>query len=136
MGIEDAAALEILFRDFDATHSVERRLQLFNQLRLPRTHTTQLLSNAMLYAHESPEDLLERIRQHYSGPILSPKLDLWTKEVRDFFYAYDAFAEAEKAVEYLGVDRGLPDGVVQHFGLGENWEARRAKRSHELDSTA
>ena len=129
MGLEDAAALEVLFRNFDLTHFVEQRLQLFNQLRLPRTHATQLLSNAMLYQHESPEDLVERIREHYSGPILSPKTEFGSKDVRNFFFAYDAFAEAEKALQYLGAEGGLPDGVVQHFGLGEDWEERRAKRT-------
>jgi salicylate hydroxylase len=125
MALESAAALEVLFRDFDPAHFVEERLALFNQLRLPRTRTVQLLSNAMLYQHESSEDFIEHFREHYRGPPLSPKAEGQSKEARGFLYPYDAFAEAEKAERFLGMEGGLSEGVVAHFGFGEDWAARR-----------
>lgn len=45
MALEDAAALEVLMADVKSGESVEARLKLFEQVRLPRCAMTQPLSN-------------------------------------------------------------------------------------------
>ncbi|KAK5129000.1 hypothetical protein LTR85_000333 [Meristemomyces frigidus] len=116
VSIEDAAVLEVLFGGWTPTDSVEKRLELFNQLRLPRDNVTQLMSNAMFYYSDSPEQTEQRVRRYYTGPILEKGLTGWSEPVREFFYSYDAFAEAEKAMKYKDDPDGIPEGAVKHFG--------------------
>ncbi|KAK4548334.1 hypothetical protein LTR36_010204 [Oleoguttula mirabilis] len=115
VSIEDAAALEVLFSNWTTADRVEKRLELFNQLRLPRDNVTQLMSNAVFYYADTLEQTVQRVRQYYSGPLLAAGLVGWTEQIRKFFYSYDAFAEAEKAMEYKDAADGIPDGVIKHF---------------------
>lgn len=116
MGIEDAAALEVLFSDWCPTDSVERRLELFNKLRLPRDNVTQLLSDAMFYnKQEAPEYVTKKVREFYSGPMLPPGQLGWSEGVREFWYGYDAFAEAAKAMDWKEDPGCMPEGLIKHF---------------------
>ncbi|KAK4569591.1 hypothetical protein LTR86_003354 [Recurvomyces mirabilis] len=110
MGLEDAAALEILFSNWQATDNVPKRLHLYNQLRRPRSAVAQLTSNAGMHGQTQAQvDEAVRTANALPGHALECA---GTK----FFYGYDAFAEAEKAMKYKDAQAGLPDGVVQHFG--------------------
>ena len=114
MGIEDAGALEVLFSNFGANDSVERRLELLNQLRIPRNTVTALYSNAMFY-NESSAQIESRIREHYQGRLLPPQADGWSVPIQDFFFPYDVFAEAKKAMQYEAQGK-IPEGVITNFG--------------------
>lgn len=114
MSLEDAATLEVFFRDFGEGDSIEERLELFSRLRLPRNATTQLLSNDMMY-DGTAEEAVERIRQFYKGPLLAPDAGSWSSAAHDFFYTYDAFKQAEKALKHVNADGGIPDGAVRFF---------------------
>ena len=119
MAIEDAAALETFFssKHFDiSTDSVAKRLELWNQFRMPRDCVTQLLSNAMFYTR-AVEPFLKKIRTYYSGPLPASSTVAWSEPLQDFFYGYDVFAEAETALRYKDAEGGIPDGAIKHFGL-------------------
>lgn len=115
VSLEDAAALGELFANWFETDSVESRLELFNQLRLPRNNTTQVLSDAMFYHKIMDLDPECSIREYYQGPILK-HVEQWSAPIQDFFYPYDVFREVAKAMEYKDAQGGLPDGVIKHFG--------------------
>jgi salicylate hydroxylase len=116
MALEDAASLEILLANIADDADVQSRLQLFQQLRLPRIATTQILSNAMFYS--KVEDVVESVRRFYGGPILKVDVGtrLWCETIRDFFYGYDVFGEARKALRYKNSPEGVPEGVLRYFG--------------------
>ena len=114
MALEDAAALEVLMADMNTCHdSVERRLQLFQEVRLPRCATTQIVSNAMFYSHRL--DQQDLVRKYYQGPL--PPLDAqgFSKPFHDFFYAYDVFEECDLAMPYKENEGGMPDGLMRYF---------------------
>lgn len=112
MALEDAATLETFFSSTNfnvSDDSVEKRLELLNQFRMPRNCVTQLMSNA-------GKMIDPKIRKYYTGPLpLSSKG--WYPPVQDFFYGYDVFKEAEKAMQCKDAEGGIPDGVIEHFGL-------------------
>ena len=119
MALEDAAALETFFSPtrFNSTiDSVERRLALWNEFRLPRNCVTQLFSNATLFG-QSIKQTLEKVRTYYSGPLPPSACTGFPEHVRNFWYRYDVFAEAEKAVQCKDAEGGIPEGVIEHFGL-------------------
>lgn len=121
MAIEDAASLEILFSNMSRTDTVEERLRLFQDLRLPRNVVTQILSNKMFY-YEGMNDADDAIREQYSGRILKPgHHEGWTEEIREFFYSYDVFEEARKALQYKGQPGGVPREILSEgmFGLSK-----------------
>jgi len=116
MAIEDAAALEVLFSIWTpGTDSVEKRLELFNRLRLPRNNVTKLLSDAMFYLHEPDDKLLARLRRFWDGPLPSRKAIGWNSEIANFFFPYDIFDEAEKAMKYKDDPAGMPGDAVKYF---------------------
>ncbi|KAK6413631.1 hypothetical protein LTR81_012424 [Elasticomyces elasticus] len=124
MSLEDAAAFEVLFSNWSTEDSIEKRLALFNQLRLPRNVVTQLCSNAMFYMIASGDvdegdAFMAALRRYWDGPLLPLSSKSWSKPIRDFFYGYDAFAEAEKALKYKDEPNGLPEGVIKHFGVSK-----------------
>lgn len=116
MALEDAAALEILFANISDDADVQSRLRLFEQLRLPRAATTQILSNAMFYM--TVEDIEESIRKYYKGPILKAGdgVRSWSHPVREFFFRYNVFDEARKALRYKDTPGGVPEGILRYFG--------------------
>ncbi|KAK3673187.1 hypothetical protein LTR78_007027 [Recurvomyces mirabilis] len=115
MGLEDAAALEILFSKWQATDSISKRLELYNQLRRPRSAVAQLTSNAGMHG-QTQAQVDAAVREFWKGPPMPYPVMHWSAPVQKFFYGYNAFAEAEKAMKFKDAEGGLPDGVVQHFG--------------------
>jgi salicylate hydroxylase len=93
--------------------TVEQRLQLFQDVRLPRCAATQLMSNGMFYSHAL--DKQEMIHRHYQGPLPPQNIQPWSEPIRDFFYAYDVFEESKKAIQYKDQAGGVPDGVLRYF---------------------
>jgi len=124
MGLEDAAALEVLFSNFNPSittvteDETVKRLRLFNQLRLPRGNATLLLSNGMFYnTSENPgSPVPERVREYWSGPFLPKGIEGFSAPIREFFHGYDAFGVAEKAMRFKDEEGGLPEGVIRHLG--------------------
>ncbi|QIW99745.1 hypothetical protein AMS68_005263 [Peltaster fructicola] len=114
MALEDAAALEVLFSNVQSGDEVVKRLEIFQQLRLPRSATTQLLSNAMLYFKDGGE-VKERIRHYYKGDLPFGE-DMWSENIQSFFYDYDIWAEAKKALGFLNHPNGVPDDTLKYFG--------------------
>lgn len=113
MALEDAAALEVLLANLTCDETVEGRLRTFEDVRLPRSATIQIMSNAMFY--DKTLDKVDMIRKFYQGPL--PPLDQhsWSEPLRDFFYAYDVYAECEKAMQYRDKQGRVPDEVLKYF---------------------
>ena len=111
MSIEDAAALEILMANITSDEDVQDRLRLFEQVRLPRCATTQLMSNAMFYSKVNQEGL---VREYYDGPLPPKTAESWSESIRDFFYSYDIFEESKKALHCANKE-GVPKGVLKYF---------------------
>jgi salicylate hydroxylase len=59
------------------------------------------------------------IRKFYKGPIVDYPLGCtsWSDQVREFWYRYDIFEQAERAMGFLKEgDVVVPDGGLQWFG--------------------
>ncbi|KAA8632161.1 hypothetical protein SMACR_08516 [Sordaria macrospora] len=116
IAIESAAMMEVLFREFPSAspststspsscasdHSqlakfVQRRLNLFDQLRVPRCNLTMLASNAGP-KWLNVKGVEEEVRRFYKGRLPGKDALPWTKEFREVLFCYDAFEEAERAV--------------------------------------
>ncbi|KAK3500489.1 hypothetical protein B0T13DRAFT_223523 [Neurospora crassa] len=102
IAIESAATIEVLFRDFPSDppqleEFVKRRLQLFDQLRIPRCNLTMLASNAGP-KWLNVEGVEEEARRYYKGPLPHKDTLPWTNEFRQVLFCYDAFEAAEEAV--------------------------------------
>ncbi|PSN74693.1 FAD/NAD(P)-binding domain-containing protein [Corynespora cassiicola Philippines] len=134
-GLEDAAALGLLFDQstLPLAHSstfasvIEKRLALFQYLRLPRTATTQILSaNSPTLTMEGVMRMESDIRKFYSGELIDwPKgLTPWCPEIRDFWYGYDVFRESKKIMEWVAKEEdeavGL-DGIDGVNNAGVKW---------------
>ena len=113
MALEDAAALEALTANLTCDETIEQRLQTFEDVRLPRSATTQIMSNAMFYGNKM--DKVDLIRKFYQGPL--PPMDQFSQaELQmDFFYAYDVYVECEKAMQHRDKHGRVPDGVLKYF---------------------
>jgi salicylate hydroxylase len=93
--IEDAAALEVLLAG--ATRDeVPARLDLFQSLRHPRATATQAMSNYMMVG--GPKMAAEA-RKYYDGPLPPPSAKTFSQPFSDFFFGYDIFQEATKALQ-------------------------------------
>jgi len=116
MALEDAAAFELLFGPlhFRPGDSVEDRLHLYDQLRLPRGSVAAIVSNAMFYRQGSGTTLEIEASKFFAGKI-PVNSEAWTDEIRSFFYGYDVFEEAEKAAKSQNHMGDLPQQAVQHF---------------------
>lgn len=114
MGLEDAGALGVLFKDFKSGDSVKDRLKIYHQLRQPRSATTQLLSNAQMY-HRDGDEVVAVIRRYYPGDV-PIGIEAWSAPICRFFYNYDVLSEAGKALQYVDLPDGIPDGGVKYFG--------------------
>lgn len=122
MSLEDGATFEIFFpEDFDpSVESVAKRLQLFNDFRLPRTNTTQLYSNAQMEGNAEEkkralEEQVSNIRKFYTGPLMSMDTPLFSRERQDFFYPYNVFEQAKLAMSVKDRKAGLLQHEVRHF---------------------
>ncbi|KAF2448372.1 FAD/NAD(P)-binding domain-containing protein [Karstenula rhodostoma CBS 690.94] len=104
--LEDAAALEVLFGASTISPGaadLAKRLELYTQLRLPRSATTQILSSTNPWlTMDQVAKKTEEIRKFYKGDLVDwPKgLEPWSSPIREFFYGYDVVGDAEEAMKY------------------------------------
>ncbi|KAF2634806.1 FAD/NAD(P)-binding domain-containing protein [Massarina eburnea CBS 473.64] len=136
--LEDAGAIECLFatpsspsftsRSSPCTftytpQNLANRLNLFKHLRLPRSATAQILSSTNpRFTMANINMKTEEIRKFYTGelPDWPSGAGSFSGPIRDFFYGYDIFKEASRAVEWQdglkdkdvasGDERMLPEG--------------------------
>lgn len=92
--LEDAMALEVLFTNVSKPDEVQRSIQAYSQLRVPRVSAVQTMSNKMKPGMERA--MLEEVRLYWDGPIPGPKAATMSKEYNDFFFTYDVAEEAKK----------------------------------------
>jgi salicylate hydroxylase len=98
MVVEDAAALAVVLRDMPpgpSAEQLEERLSIFEKIRKPRASVAQLLSSVPYY--EDPlKTLLPQLLEHLTLARLPASGA--PNDVRPWFYKYDVFKEAEKAL--------------------------------------
>ncbi|KAK5651808.1 hypothetical protein OQA88_11676 [Cercophora sp. LCS_1] len=104
IGIESAAALEVLFKDVDGTDEtlLQERLRLFDQLRIPRCNLTMLASNAGPQWLAVP-GVEEDVRRFYSGPLPPAGALPWGRQFREVLFNHDAYRAAEQALAGVAV---------------------------------
>lgn len=99
VGIESAAALEVLFKGVDGKDEkiLKERLRLFDLLRIPRCNLTMLASNAgpQWLAVPGVED---EVRRFYSGPLPPAGALPWGQQFREVLFNHDAYRAAEEAL--------------------------------------
>lgn len=88
--IEDGAALGILLDQIDDKGVIEKRLQLFEQVRRNRGSALQILSNTNPPAPQSVRDAAAKY-------VPSGRLDS-TDEINDYVFAFDVIAESKAAL--------------------------------------
>ncbi|KPI35784.1 6-hydroxynicotinate 3-monooxygenase [Cyphellophora attinorum] len=93
--IEDAMALEVLLKGVSSDQVVDR-LQLFNELRLPRVRAVQTFSNKMM---GPPDKMIQEVKQYFSGPIPAAGSKTFGPEFVDFFLSYDVKKAAEQLLK-------------------------------------
>ncbi|KAF5653271.1 hypothetical protein F25303_2443 [Fusarium sp. NRRL 25303] len=93
LAIEEAAALEVLFKGMQNSKQVTERLGLYNAILKRRIHVTQLLSDAQPGISSV---LRQRAEDIWREGIFPPGAMNFTKPIRDFFYPWDIIKEAEK----------------------------------------
>jgi salicylate hydroxylase len=92
LAIEEAEALEVLFKDMQNPEQVPERLDLYNGILKRRIQVTQLLSDAQ----PGISSVLRKQAEDIWGEgIFPPEAMNYTKPIRDFFYAWDVMEEAE-----------------------------------------
>lgn len=91
--LEDAMALEVLFKGVSDPKDVPLAGKAYTELRLARASAAQTMSNKMM---GPPDKLIAAVKQYYTGPIPGPTAKTFSKEYNDFFFQYDVAAEAEK----------------------------------------
>lgn len=114
MAVESAGVLEVLMRDVVQAQSscppttkplshalnpsVKVALTLYDSLRVPRCTAFQLLSNGGFMSQNDPA-VVGQIRRHgFVGPLPGPTAGPWSLEFQDWYFSYDARAEAVKAI--------------------------------------
>jgi 2-polyprenyl-6-methoxyphenol hydroxylase-like FAD-dependent oxidoreductase len=95
LAIEEAAALEAIFKDMQDPEKVAERLSLYNDILKRRIHVTQLLSDAQPGISSV---LRKRAENIWGESIFPPEAMNFTKPIRDFFYAWDVMKEAENVL--------------------------------------
>ncbi|KLO81439.1 Uncharacterized protein LW93_8149 [Fusarium fujikuroi] len=95
LAIEEAAALEALFKDMQDSEQVVERLGVYNDILKRRIHVTQLLSDAQPGISSV---LRQRAEDIWGEGIFPPDVMNFTRPIRDFFYSYDVMEEAEKVL--------------------------------------
>ena len=95
--LEDAATLEVLFENITDPTLVQERLQIFDQLRVKRCGTAQVLSN--MFSTGQDAEAAREVKKYYDGPVPPPGAMPLSKPFRDIFCSYDVFSEAEKAMK-------------------------------------
>lgn len=92
--LEDAMALEVLFTNVGEPEEIQRSVQAYSQLRVPRVSAVQTMSNKMKPGME--KSMLEEVRLYWDGPLPGPQAKTMSKEYSDFFFTYDVAEEARK----------------------------------------
>ncbi|KAI1067015.1 hypothetical protein LB506_003906 [Fusarium annulatum] len=95
LAIEEAAALEALFKDMQDSEQIAERLGLYNDILKRRIHVTQLLSDAQPGISSV---LRQRAEDIWGEGIFPPDAMNFTRPIRDFFYSYDVMEEAGKVL--------------------------------------
>ncbi|KAF5591750.1 3-hydroxybenzoate 6-hydroxylase [Fusarium pseudocircinatum] len=95
LAIEEAAALEALFKDIQNPEKVAERLSLYNDILKCRIHVTQLLSDAQPGISSV---LRKRAEEIWGEGIFPPEAMNFTKPIRDFFYIWNVMEEAENVL--------------------------------------
>ncbi|CVK87777.1 related to salicylate 1-monooxygenase [Fusarium mangiferae] len=95
LATEEAAALEVLFKDIQRPEKVTEGLSLYNDILKRRIHVTQLLSDAQPGISSV---LRQRAEDIWGEGIFPPDAMNFTRLIRDFFYSYDVMEEAEKVL--------------------------------------
>ncbi|EXJ87242.1 hypothetical protein A1O3_04201 [Capronia epimyces CBS 606.96] len=107
--IEDAAALELFLADVPSSESVAsapsekllRRLEQFEQFRLPRVCATQIMTDPVVPGSQAAANYAKQeaeIRQHYSGPLPPTGSMPHSPAICEFFFGYDV---RRQAIEFL-----------------------------------
>jgi len=96
MAIEDAAALEVIFSPKARKDEVQKRLDVYQKARLHRSMITQVLSNKGLGSRKSLEEALLNVDP--CAVIPADRVPHLSEQYRDYFFSYDAHAEARKAL--------------------------------------
>jgi hypothetical protein len=91
MALEDALALETLFKGITSKSDVEAQVQLVDKLRRPRVSAVQTMSNKMM---GPPDRMISEVKRYYDGPIPGRQAKTFSKEYNDFFFQYDIEEEA------------------------------------------
>ncbi|KAH7250359.1 uncharacterized protein BKA55DRAFT_569268 [Fusarium redolens] len=95
LAIEEAAALQVLFKDVQNPEQVPERLGLHNDILKRCIHVTQLLSDAQPGISSV---LRKRAEDIWGEEIFPPEAMNFTKPIRGFFYAWDVMNEAESVL--------------------------------------
>lgn len=95
MALEDAMALEVLFKSITSANDGGSRVALFDELRGPRVKAVQTMSNKMM---GPPDKMIAEVRRYYDGPIPGPKAKTFSSEFNDFFFRYNVAEEAKKVL--------------------------------------
>lgn len=96
MALEDAVAMEVLFRGIDGQKALTSRIEAYDTLRVPRVAAVQTMSNKMM---GPPDRMISEVKRYYDGPIPGPKAKTFSQEYNDFFFLYDIEQEAQKMVD-------------------------------------
>ncbi|KAK6367978.1 hypothetical protein LTS17_010131 [Exophiala oligosperma] len=96
-GIEDGAALGIIFANVTSKDDIPRLLGLFQEVRHDRAAAIQCLSNV---GYDEAGTVGKLLEQYIQGPV--PKT---FDEIHQFNYGHDVMLEAEAAVIKSGLRR-------------------------------
>ncbi|KAH8653574.1 hypothetical protein BX600DRAFT_515839 [Xylariales sp. PMI_506] len=94
LALEEAATLEVLFSGVERS-DISGRLKLYNDIVLPHAHLVQVLSDVAPFTNPPEREQAAKLSKkplfpHTAGPLSDP--------VQDFFWDYDAFEVARKAL--------------------------------------
>jgi salicylate hydroxylase len=102
--MEDAAALGILFPAQITKDDVTRRLEEWNQLRLPRVRATQTMSNKMMgdlskMVEEAKSYFTAEDEERSGMKVPGPTAKTFSPEYNEWNFGYDIVKEAERATK-------------------------------------
>ncbi|KAI1337843.1 FAD/NAD(P)-binding domain-containing protein [Xylariaceae sp. FL0016] len=101
IAIESAAALETLFRGVQTGdgETIQQRLRMFDELRIPRCNLTMLASNAGAENWLGDPAVEEEIRKYYNGALPPKGAMPWSREFREVLFNHDEFAAAAEMLK-------------------------------------
>lgn len=100
LAIEEAAALELLFKGVETPELVDSRLALYEKILKKHVHIVQLLSDSF----PTKRDTFRIQAEELWGPGLPPvEAAGFSPPFQRFFYGYDVRAEVKKAMGENGL---------------------------------